>query len=84
VLNHSPKVCLQLLCLPDGLVRSVYETSNLGAASPEAVAIAFSNIKTEWPVQGTLTVEVNSDMSCGKTWLPRHLVGRITRMYELY
>jgi hypothetical protein len=78
---NSPKVCLQLLCLPDGLVKSVYETSNLGAATPEDVAIAISNINTEWPVQGTLIVEVNSNKSSGKTWLPYRLVGCSTGIY---
>jgi hypothetical protein len=74
-----PKLLLQLLCLPANLVKSVFETSNLGAAAPEDVAIAISDINTEWPIQGTLVVEVNSKKSCGKTWLPRHLVSCIAR-----
>jgi hypothetical protein len=77
--SNSPKLLLQLLCLPADLVKSVYKTANLGAATPEDVAIAISNINTEWPIQGALVVEVNSNKSCGKTWLPRHLVSCVTR-----
>jgi len=81
--HHLSKLSLQLLCLPVGLVESVYETSNLGSATPGDVAIAFSNIDTTWPVQGTLVVEVNSHKSCGKTWLPRHLVGALQEVLNV-
>jgi hypothetical protein len=80
--QHSPKVCLQLLCLPASLVKSVYETSNLGSATAEDVATTFSNIDTEWPAQGTLIVEVNPNTSLGNTWLPYHLVGCLAGICE--
>ncbi|RDB25949.1 hypothetical protein Hypma_006749 [Hypsizygus marmoreus] len=71
-LEHGAKISLQLLCLPTELVQAVYDSS-LRSGTAEEIAGTFSGIKSEWPPQGNLLIQVNSAKSWGRTWLPRHL-----------
>ncbi|KAF5372756.1 hypothetical protein D9615_010108 [Tricholomella constricta] len=66
------KLSLQLLCLPRDLVPNVYETS-LALVTAEDTATALSKIKTEWPPQGSLIVQMNPAERHGRTWLPTHM-----------
>lgn len=68
---------LKLLCIPTQAIRSTYETSNLGAATPEEIATKLFDLENEWPRKGTLVVAVNPHKTWGKTWLPIDLVSAI-------
>ncbi|GLB40277.1 hypothetical protein LshimejAT787_0801480 [Lyophyllum shimeji] len=70
--NAAAKLSLELRCLPKDLVQTVYETSP-ASTTAEDMAVALSEIKTEWPPQGSLIVQTNPSEGWGRTWLPTHL-----------
>ncbi|KAI0671819.1 hypothetical protein C8Q78DRAFT_972876 [Trametes maxima] len=61
-------VKVHLLCLPLASVEQCNETLSPNATREDIVA-AMWNIKTEWPLRGTLVVQADGDCA-GNPWIP--------------
>lgn len=74
LLKDSSEVSVHILCLSKPLVEETLRNLD-PVASPEIVTNAIWNLKTEWPQKGKVIIQVNSDDSMGRSWLPMDLVG---------
>ncbi|KAK7032297.1 hypothetical protein VNI00_013256 [Paramarasmius palmivorus] len=66
---------LHLLCISIEAAQDMFK--NMMASTPETLCAAVWNSFKEWPLQGTLLVQINPNESDGKTWLPQDLVSQI-------
>ncbi|KAJ7678959.1 hypothetical protein DFH06DRAFT_974493 [Mycena polygramma] len=68
--QENSELSVVLMCLPTYAVRALSESLAPTNPTAETMATAVAGLKTSWPENGMLFLDMNVEGSRGKTWLP--------------
>ncbi|KAJ7188233.1 hypothetical protein C8R46DRAFT_1205414 [Mycena filopes] len=68
---NNPKLTVLLSCFPTDLFQAQY--TSLASKTVESIAKIVASLRTEWPPERTLFVQINGGGPRGRTWLPSQI-----------
>ncbi|KAK7033254.1 hypothetical protein R3P38DRAFT_2773677 [Favolaschia claudopus] len=72
--RQKPQLSILLLCLPTEDLDHLYTSLKPSDPSAEELSTAVATLKTSWPKNGTLFVDINDEKTgVGKSWFPYDL-----------
>ncbi|KAJ7188217.1 hypothetical protein C8R46DRAFT_1205400 [Mycena filopes] len=68
---NNPKLTVLLSCFPTDFFQAQY--TSLASKTVESIAKIVASLRTEWPPERTLFVQINGGGPRGRTWLPSQI-----------